>query len=58
MLVFLENLVFPPLFDGVNAGTDLRARAMPSLSSTLNSVLNTIAPPIEKHEGIGFIQSG
>src|SRR5271155_1337967 len=32
-------------------GNDLRSRTMPSLSSTLTSVLNTIAPPIEKHEG-------
>jgi Family of unknown function (DUF5427) len=32
-------------------GTDLRSRTMPSLSSTLTTVLNTIAPPIEKHEG-------
>jgi len=32
-------------------GTDLRSRTMPSLSSTLTSVLNTIAPPISKHEG-------
>jgi hypothetical protein len=39
-------------------GTDLRARAMPSLSSTLNSVLNTIAPPIEKHEGIEYLERG
>ena len=29
----------------------LRASAIPSLSSTITSVLNTIAPPIEKHEG-------
>lgn len=34
-----------------HAGNDLRARTLPSLSSTLSSVLNTIAPPIEKHEG-------
>jgi hypothetical protein len=33
------------------SGNDLRSRTMPSLSSTLTSVLNTIAPPIEKHEG-------
>lgn len=35
----------------LTTGTDLRSRTMPSLSSTLTSVLNTIAPPIEKHEG-------
>ena len=44
-------------------GTDLRARTMPSLSSTLTSVLNTIAPPIAKHEGffshgLGMIVDG
>ena len=33
------------------AGNDLRSRTIPSLSSTFTSVLNTIAPPIEKHEG-------
>jgi Family of unknown function (DUF5427) len=32
-------------------GSDLRSRTMPTLSSTITSVLNTIAPPIEKHEG-------
>lgn len=32
-------------------GNDLRSRTIPSLSSTFTSVLNTIAPPIEKHEG-------
>ena len=29
----------------------LGSSRIPSLSSTITSVLNTIAPPIEKHEG-------
>jgi hypothetical protein len=52
--VFLESLVFPPSIPVTNTGTDLRSRTMPTLSSTLSSVLNTIAPPIEKHEGFAI----
>lgn len=48
----LGKFSIPPLSTHrLMIGNDLRSRTIPSLSSTFTSVLNTIAPPIEKHEG-------